>query len=135
MPLWHHICLCGTPFTFINGIYLNGTLFAFWCPHLPYRRPICLYGATSAFWCPICLLQAPSAFWLSKFFEKTHDKICPAAKRGPGFRFPGCNLWMIQSSCATTNQLYQLLLQASFPRVRMCPNLSHHFVWAHKIES
>ncbi len=34
-----------------------------------------------------------------------------------------------------TNQLYQLLLQAYFPRVRMCPGSSHHFVWVHKRES
>ncbi len=127
--LWHPICLFGATFAFMaprlpfgTHICLNGTQFAFWCPHLP-------FGASNR------LLQAPSAFWLPIFFLKRPMTKCPAAKRGPGFKFPGCNSWMIQSSCATTNQLYQLLLQASIPRVRMCLDPSHHFVWAHKREN
>jgi hypothetical protein len=94
---------------------LFGTHICLLAPHLPFASPICLLG-------PQFVLKRPMA-------------KCPAAKRGPGFQFPGCNSWMTLSSCTTTNQLYHLLLQlfaASFPRVRMCLNRSHHFVWAHK---
>jgi hypothetical protein len=113
----------GTPYAFVAPHLPFGAPFSFqrpnfMAPHLPFGAQICLNGAPFAFWCPhlpvgtpICLLQVPSAFWFPNFFEKTHDTICPAAKRGPGFKFPGCNLWMIQSSCAMINQLDQLLLQ------------------------
>jgi hypothetical protein len=108
--LWHPICLFGTPLHF-------------WCPHLP-------YGTPSALWHPICLFGAPLSFWHphppfgtpftfckphllfgSPTFLKRPMTKCLTAKRGPGFQFPGCYSWITSSSCAMTNQLYQLLLQ------------------------
>ncbi len=123
MPFWHPTCLFGAPHAFLAPHMPFGSPHALWrpiclmTPYLPYGtpsalwRPICLFwcpsaflAPTSAFWRPICLLQAPSAFWLPIFLKRSMTK-CMAVKRGPGFQFPGCNLWMTMSSCAMTNQL------------------------------
>ncbi len=107
---------------------------AFWCPQSSFLQ------AHLPSWCPICLLVLTPAFWRSHLpfasfiFLKRPMTKCPASKRGPGVQFPGCNLWMTSLSCATNNPFYQLLLHSCsiFPRVGMCLNPSHHFVWAHK---
>ncbi len=116
LPLWCHICLSA--------------------PQLPLASPICLYGATSAFWHPICLLQAPSAFRLPNFWKDPWQNMS-GSQKGPWFKIPRvqfvddivimCNN---QSALPTASAIFA----ASFPRVRMCLNLSHHYVWAHKRE-
>ena len=116
MPCWHLICLLA--------------------PHLPFGTPFAFFGIPFAFQRPICLLQAPSAFWLPKFFLKRPMTKCLAAKRGPDFnshprvQFVGDIIIMCnnQSALPTASAIFA----ASFPRVRMCLDPSHHFVWAHR---
>jgi hypothetical protein len=115
MPFWRPICLMAPHLPY-------GAPSALWCPicllapHLPFGAPSAFlvphlpFGIPSPFWHPTCLLVPPFAFCKPLFLKRPMTK-CPAAKRVHGFQFPGCNLWMISSSCATTNQLYQLLLQ------------------------
>jgi hypothetical protein len=94
-------------------------------PSLPHWHPnkCAIFAILASLAAPshlVCHLQAfdkrshfallPSHPIVSFFLKKTMT-ISPAPKKGPGVQFPGCNLLMTSSSCAMTNQLYQLLLQ------------------------
>ncbi len=121
--LWHPISLFGTPHASWHPICLTtlhmhyGAPSTLWhpicpmAPHLPFLAPLCLFDAHICLLAPHLPFASPICLLAPQLFLKRPMTKCLAAKRGPGFWFPGCNFWMTSLSCATTNQLYQLLLQ------------------------
>jgi hypothetical protein len=133
----------GSSYVFLAPHMPYGAPYAFLAPHLPsgapsaFLAPLCLFGAHLCllaphlpFASPICLLAPPF------FFEKTYDKMS-GSRKGPWFSIPMVQfvddiiiMRNNQSALPTASAIFS----ASFPRVRMCLDPSHHFVWAHKRE-